>query len=102
LGLTEAVLWTLAPWEYAALREVYADHVQRQTDMFAALMTVLHRAHFQGTFTPEQFGGSKPRPATIEDIVGRQTWQEKQAIFRSMLMTAWAAKKKRLEAAKAA
>ena len=79
------MLWSLAPWEYAALREVYAGHKQRETDMFAALMTVLHRAWFQGSFTPEQFGGSPARAATIEDVVGRQPWQHKQSAIRSHL-----------------
>jgi hypothetical protein len=62
---------------------VWHANRQREVDMFAGLMTVLHRAWFQGKFEPQMFGGSAPGPARPEDVFGRQTWQEKRSIIRS-------------------
>jgi hypothetical protein len=92
--LQEALLWTLTPTEYRALCEIRSAHLQRQTDMFACLMTVLHRAHFQGSFEPSMFGASRPAQ---ESVFGTQDVATKKAAFRSGLRAAWEARKKRLE-----
>ncbi len=106
MGLSDAYLWSRTAREYRALREVYEHHFQDFVDMYAGLQTTLHAAWFKhpggGRFSPEMFGGRPPRPATIEDVIGRQTVEEKMSIMRSNLRAAGAAAEKRraLESAK--
>ena len=66
------------------------EHRQFFRNMYASLMTVLSRAHFQGSFSPEQFGGTRPGPVRIEDYF-TQTVEQKKSNLRTMLRAAGAA-----------